>query len=71
MINLLFAILMLLIFGKLFLFAIRMAWGITKIIVFLIILPILLIVFVLQGLLILAMPILLIVGVISLFVARD
>ena len=67
MLNLLFTILMIMVFGKLIGLAIRAAWGISKVVVTLIILPILLIGLVLGGLIYLAFPILLIVGLVSLF----
>lgn len=71
MLTILFWILMLMIFGKILKFAIKATWGISKIIVFVILLPIVLIALVLQGLVALALPILVIIGVISLIVLHD
>ena len=58
---------MILVFGNLMKFAIKMAWGIAKVVSTLIFLPIILIVLVLVGLLKIAMPILALIGLISLF----
>lgn len=71
MLRLLFMILMILVFGKLIGFAIRATWGITKVIVTLVILPIVLIGLVLGGLLSIAFPILIIIGIIALFKGFD
>ena len=71
MLSLIFWILMFMVFGKILKFAIRAAWGISKIFVSLIFLPLFLVVLVFQGLFFLAIPILLIVGVISLFTLHD
>ena len=71
MLTIIFWVLMLMTFGKILKFAIKAAWGITKIVVSLVFLPIALIFLVLQGLLILALPILLVVGVISLIALHD
>lgn len=71
MLTIVFWVLMLMTFGKILKFAIKAAWGITKILVSLVFLPIALIFLVLQGLLLLALPILLVVGVISLIALHD
>ena len=71
MLTILFWVLMFMTFGKILKFAIKAAWGITKILVSLVFLPITLIFLVLQGLLILALPILLVVGIISLIALHD
>ena len=65
MINLIFTIFMFLIFGNILMFAIKMAWGVTKVLFSLVFLPVFLIVLVLAGLIKLALPILAIVGLIS------
>ena len=65
MINLIFTIFMLLIFGNILMFAIRMAWGVTKVLFSLVFLPVFLVVLVLAGLIKLALPILAIVGLVS------
>ena len=66
MLSFLFTILMIVVFGKLIGFAIRATWGISKAIVTLVLLPMILIVLVLGGLLSIAFPILVIVGLIAL-----
>lgn len=71
MLGLLFWVLMFMTFGKILKFAIKAAWGITKILVAVVLLPFVLIFLVLQGLLILALPILLVIGAISLLVLHD
>lgn len=65
MINLIFTIFMFLIFGNILMFAIKMAWGVTKVLFSLVFLPVFLIVLVLAGLIKLALPILAIVGLVS------
>ena len=64
MLTLLFTILMFLVFGKLLGFAFKAAWGISKIICSVVLLPLFLIGLVLQGLIAIALPVLLIVGLI-------
>ncbi len=71
MLSLIFWILMFMTFGKILKFAIRAAWGISKIVVSLVFLPLFLVVLVFQGLFFLALPILLIVGIISLIALHD
>ena len=66
----LFMILMFLIFGKLLIFALRAAWGISKIVCTIVLLPLFLIGLVFAGLLSLAFPILLIVGVVLLIAPK-
>lgn len=66
MLTLLFIILMVTVFGKLAVLAIKMAWGITKVLFSIVFLPIALIVLFMSGLAILAIPILVILGVIAL-----
>ncbi len=63
----LFIIFMFIIFGKLGIFALKAAWGITKLVFFLMFLPGILIVMALAGLIYLALPLLIIVGIVSLF----
>ena len=67
MLTLLFAILMFVIFGKLLIFGIRVSWGITKILFTVVLLPIFLIGLVIAGFIYIAIPILVIIGLISLF----
>lgn len=66
----LFMILMFLIFGKLLIFALRAAWGISKIVCTVVLLPLFLIGLVFAGLLGLAFPILLVVGVVALIAPK-
>ena len=61
-----FVILFFLVFGKLLTFAMKATWGLTKLVLALIVLPLVLVVMVLGGLLVLALPILMIVGVVVL-----
>ncbi|MCI6857684.1 MAG: hypothetical protein MR867_00115 [Eubacterium sp.] len=65
MLTLLFTILMFFVFGKILLFAIRAAWGISKILCTVILLPLILIGMVVIGLVKIALPILLVVGVVA------
>ena len=62
----LFIICMIGIFGKLLFFGIRMAWGISKFLLLIVVLPLILIGMVVGGLLYLAFPILIVVGILSL-----
>ncbi|MDE5939692.1 MAG: hypothetical protein K2H37_11495 [Lachnospiraceae bacterium] len=70
MISLLFCILMLAVFGKLAVFAFRAAWGVTKILLCFVLAPLFLIVLLISGLVYIAFPILIIVGVIGLVSSR-
>ena len=71
MLTLLFIILMLIIFGKLIGFAMKAAWGITKIVCTIILLPLLLIGLVFAGLIGISFPILLVVGIVSLIMPKN
>ena len=62
---------MIMVFGKLIGFAIRAAWGISKVIVTLVFFPLILIGLVLGGLIYLALPILIVVGLVALFKGFD
>ena len=70
MLGLIFWILMLVVFGNILIFAIKMTWGITKVVFSLILLPFILVFMVLGGLLKLAFPLLAVIGLISLFTLR-
>ena len=70
MLTLIFTILMFLIFGKILGFAIKAAWGVTKIVCTVVLLPIFLIGLVLQGLVVIALPVLLIVELVCLFSSK-
>ena len=63
----LFMILMFYIFGKLFFFGLKAAWGLPKFILTIILLPITLMVMVSCGLLYFAFVLLIVVGIISFF----
>lgn len=62
----LFIICMIGVFGKLLLFGIQMAWGISKFLLTIVILPLILIGMVVGGLLYIAFPILIVIGIITL-----
>ncbi len=64
MLTLIFTILMFVVFGKLLIFAIKASWGITKFVVSVILLPLALIGLVIGGLITIALPLLLIIGLI-------
>lgn len=67
MIYFLFMILMFYIFGKLFFFGLKAAWGLSKFVLTIILLPITLMVMVSCGLLYFAFVLLIVVGIISFF----
>lgn len=67
MLEILFAICMLWVFGKLLIFGIKAAWGISKILVTVIFLPAILIGMVIGGLIYIAFPVVLVIGIIGLF----
>ena len=71
MLSIIFWILMLMVFGKILKFAIKAAWGISKILVSLIFLPLILVALVIQGLVFLALPILIVIGVIAMIALHD
>ncbi|MCI7262481.1 MAG: hypothetical protein SPF91_04380 [Clostridium sp.] len=71
MLSILFTICMIWVFGKLFFFGLKAAWSISKFIVTLVFLPLALIMMVLGGLIYLAFPILIIIGIVSLFTSRS
>ncbi|MDO4940223.1 MAG: hypothetical protein Q4E33_00850 [Erysipelotrichaceae bacterium] len=70
MLELLFIGLMILIFGRMTIFAIKLTWGFAKVLFVLIFLPIILIIALIVGLVRLAFPVLAIIGLISLFTVR-
>ena len=71
MLELIFTILMFVVFGKILVFALKATWGISKILCSVIVLPAFLIILVITGLISLALPILVIVGIISLATMHD
>ena len=66
MITILFMILFVSVFWNLIKFSWKAAWGLTKLLLVLVFLPVLLVALVLGGLLIVALPVLLIVGIVAL-----
>ncbi len=70
MLTALFVILMLVVFGNLLVFAIKASWGVIKILFTIIFLPLILIGLVIAGLTSVALPILLVIGVISLIASH-
>lgn len=71
MLTFLFWILMFIVFGKILIFSIKATWGISKMVFTLILLPLFLVGLVLKGLLYVAGPILIIIGILSLFCLHD
>lgn len=67
MFTLLFLICMLGIFGKLLVFGLRAAWGVSKLLLTVVFFPVILIGMVFAGLIYLAFPILIIVGIVTLY----
>ena len=67
MLTLLFIILLFMIFGKILVLAIKAAWGLSKIVCTIIFLPLILIGLVIKGLISVALPVLLIIGVVAVF----
>ncbi len=66
MLSLLFIICMFGVFGKLFFFGLRAAWGISKFVLTIVFLPLILVGLVVGGLITIAFPILIVVGIIAL-----
>ena len=66
MLSLLFTICMIWIFGKLLIFGVKAAWGISKLLLTVVFLPLILIGMVIGGLMSIAFPILIIVGIVAL-----
>lgn len=71
MLTVLFMILMIIVFGKILKFAVKAAWGISKIVCSVILLPLALVALVIKGLIELAFPLLVIIACISLLTFRD
>ena len=71
MLTLIFIILMLVVFGKILGFAIRATWGISRIVFSVVLIPLFFVGLVLKGLIAIALPVLIIVGIISLFALHD
>ncbi|MDO5344702.1 MAG: hypothetical protein Q4E91_03045 [Lachnospiraceae bacterium] len=71
MLTMVFVILMFLIFGKLIVFGLKAAWGISKIVCTVLLLPLCLVGLVIIGLIKIALPLLLIVGIVSLVLPKS
>lgn len=71
MLTLIFTILLFFVFGKLLIFAVKAAWGLSKIVCTVVLLPLVLIGLVVVGLVKIALPVLIIVRIISLLVPRN
>lgn len=71
MLSFMFTILMFIVFGKLLIFAIKATWGIAKMFFSLILLPLFLVGLVLKGLIALAFPLLIVIGLVVLFKVID
>ena len=67
MLDFIFMILMLYVFGKLFFLGIKMAWGISKFVLTVILFPVILIIMALSGLFYLAFILLIVLGIVSIF----
>ena len=70
MLTILFTICMFWIFGKILVFGIKAAWGLSKLLFTVVLLPFVLVGMVLGGLLFLAFPILLTIGIVFLLASR-
>lgn len=70
MLSLLFTICMIWVFGKLLFFGIKAAWGISKFLVTIVLLPLILIGLAAGGLIYIAFPILIIVGIAVLVLSK-
>jgi hypothetical protein len=71
MLTLIFILFMFLIFGKLLIFGVKATWGILKFLVTIVFLPLILIGLAVIGLIYIALPILIVIGIVSLLVTRQ
>lgn len=67
MLELLFTILMFVVFGKILFFAIKATWSITKILLTVVFLPLILVTLAFAGLFYIAFPILIVIAIVALF----
>ncbi len=67
MLTWIFGILMLIVFGRILLFALSATWSIAKVIFALIFLPLALVALVFNGLILIAFPVLIIIGLLTVF----
>ncbi|MDD3219345.1 MAG: hypothetical protein PHC41_11240 [Lachnospiraceae bacterium] len=70
MLTLVFVILLFMVFGKLLIFALKAAWGISKILCTVVLLPLILVGLVIIGLVKIVLPVLLVIGIISLLLPK-
>ena len=63
MLNFIFTIMMAVVFGRLLAFSVRFAWGIGRVLVTLLFMPLLLIGLAVRGLMYVAIPVLILVGI--------
>ena len=70
MLEILFTICILWVFGKLFFLGLKAAWGLTKLLLVVLFLPVLLIGLVFGGLISIAFPIVIVIGIISSIASR-
>lgn len=66
MLTILFGILLVLIFGRIGIFAFKAAWGLAKILLTIVFLPLILIGLVVGGLISIALPVLIVIGIVAL-----
>lgn len=59
------------VFGKLFVFGLKATWGITKILLNIVLLPLILIGMVVGGLISIAFPLLIVVGIVALVTSKS
>lgn len=71
MLTVIFIVLMIIIFGKILKFAVKAAWGLSKVVCSVVLLPLILLGLVVKGLIEIAFPLLVIVACVSLLVFRD
>mgnify|MGYP003459246246 FL=1 len=71
MLAFIFMVLLFMVFGKILVFAVKAAWGVTKIVCTVVLFPLILIGMVVGGLIKIALPVLLIVGAITLFMTKS
>lgn len=70
MLTLIFIILMFIVFGRILKFAVKAAWSVSKMVCSIVLLPLFLVCLIFKGLVEVAFPILVIVGIISIFTCR-
>ena len=63
MLNFIFTIMMAVVFGRLLAFSVRFAWGIGRVLVTLLFMPLLLIGLAVRGLMYIAIPVLILIGI--------